>query len=255
MSELTNAAKLRRTRRNLAKAAAATLVGVLGVAARSKPARADWGWGGGHHHGGGGSGNCFLRGTRIRTVSGYRKVETLSAGDALPTLFGRTRRIRAVRALRFEKDGTTGNWREENLPIRIRRSALDDNVPHADLYVTGAHAVYVKGVLVPVSSLINGLTIARVEPHRQDILEYFHVELDGHDVIDAEGAPCETLRESGMAACAPIVEFAGHRSELGSRLRSALSPWIDHRRKLDIVRDSLDERADRLLSPEAGRAA
>lgn len=254
MSNLTNAAKLRRTRRNLTKAAAATLVGVLGVAARSKPARAD-GWGWGHHHGGGGSGNCFLRGTRIRTVSGYRKVETLSVGDALPTLFGGTRRIRAVRRLRFEKHSVTGAWREKDLPVCVRRSALDDNVPHADLCLTGAHAIYLQGVLVPVSSLINGATITRVEAPRQDVLEYFHVELDGHDVIDAEGAPCETLRESGIAACAPIVEFAGHRSELGSRLRSALSPWIDRRRKLDIVRDSLDERADRLLSHEAGRAA
>jgi hypothetical protein len=253
MSDLSSAAKLRRTRRNLTKAAAVTLVGVLGVAARSTPARADgWGWGGGHHHGGGGDdGNCFLRGTRIRTIAGYRKVETLSVGDAVPTLFGGTGRIRAVRPLRFEKDGTTGSWREENLPVCIRRSALDDNVPHADLYVTGAHAVYLEGMLVPVSSLINGVTIARVDAPRQDVLEYFHVELDGHDVIEAEGAPCETLRAAGMTACAPVVEFAGRRSELTSRLRSALSPWIDRRRQIDIVRDGLDERADRLVSRAA----
>jgi hypothetical protein len=251
MSDLTNAAKLRRTRRNLTRAAAVTLFGVFGAAARSKPARADgwgWGWGGG---GGGGGGNCFLRGTRIRTTSGYRKVETLSAGDTVPTAFGRMGRIRAVRTLRLAKDDRTGAWREDALPVCIRRSALDENVPQADLYVTGAHAVYLEGILVPVSSLINGVTIMRADAPRQDVLEYFHVELEGHDVIDAEGAACETLREAGVPACAPVVEFAGRRSELTSRLRSALSPWIDRRRKLDILRDGLDERADRLTRQAA----
>jgi hypothetical protein len=33
----------------------------------------------------------------------------------------------------------------------------------------------------------------------------------------------------------------GDRVEIKSRFRSALSPWIDRRQKLDIIRDKLEE--------------
>ena len=44
------------------------------------------------------------------------------------------------------------------MPIRITRSALGDDVPHADLYVTQTHAVLVDGVLVEAGNLVNGNT-------------------------------------------------------------------------------------------------
>jgi Hint domain len=241
MSERSEPATLQRSRRNLAKAAAVTLAAMLGASARSKRAFADDG-----EEGGGGGTRCFLRGTKIRTVTGYRCIEDLSAGDLVPTLFGRTRPIRAVRRLQFERPGPNQPWREEHRPIRVRRSALDDGIPHADLYLTGAHALYLEGVLVPVRHLINGVTIERADVEAQPILEYFHIELDGHDVVDAQGASCETLREAGVSACAPLLSLDGGRSELRSRLRSAVSPWIDRRGKLEVVRDDLDERADRI---------
>jgi hypothetical protein len=43
-----------------------------------------------------------------------------------------------------------------------------------------------------------------------------------------------------------FLSLDGGRSELRSRLRSAVSPWIDRREKLEVVRDDLDERADRI---------
>jgi hypothetical protein len=82
-----------------------------------------------------------------------------------------------------------------------------------------------------------------------------------HDAFHVEGAPCESLlagdenaenflehpqqfESSPVSAsiCAPLG-FNGGRSELTSRLRSALSPWFDYRWKADIIRDELDERA------------
>ena len=39
---------------------------------------------------------CFLKGTKIRTAEGERKVENLAVGDLLPTLFGGMRPIQWV---------------------------------------------------------------------------------------------------------------------------------------------------------------
>jgi hypothetical protein len=113
-------------------------------------------------------------------------------------------------------------------------------------------------VLVPAEALINGATITRHEPEG-DEMEFFHVKLESHDVIYAEGAPVETLlhvdesfvnfaeylRQYGAPAdearCAPYVHVQGGRAELMSRLRSAFSPWIDLRDRADVVRDRLEE--------------
>jgi hypothetical protein len=46
-------------------------------------------------------------------------------------------------------------------------------------------------LLVPARLLANGITIRQVESVER--LEYFHIELDTHDAILAEGAPAETF--------------------------------------------------------------
>ena len=61
-------------------------------------------------------------------------------------------------------------------------------VCHAD-----ACTLLVDGVLVAAGNLINGSTITRNDASELDELEFFHIELQVHDVLYAEGAPCETL--------------------------------------------------------------
>jgi hypothetical protein len=58
-----------------------------------------------------------------------------------------------------------------------------------------------------------------------DALGFFPNELERH-VLDAEGAPCESLRDPFGATCVPMLSFGGSRGELRSRLRStaALAP-------------------------------
>jgi len=67
---------------------------------------------------------------------------------------------------------------------------------------------------------------------------------------DADGLPEYPGRFDAMpipaAACAPLG-FNGGRSELKSRLRSALSPWFECRYRVDIIRDALDRRASALV--------
>ena len=108
------------------------------------------------------------------------------------------------RALFFKKSDPSKPWVKDALPVRIARSALAPDVPHADLYVTAAHSLLIDGVLVPAELLINGTTITRYEAHEYDELEYFHIKLDGHNVVYAEGAPAETLLKVGKSA----VNFA-----------------------------------------------
>ena len=204
---------------------------------------------------------CFLKGTKIRTVEGERKVEDLAIGNLLPTMFGGTRPIQWVERHAYKKSDPTKPWAEYARPVRIARSALAPNVPHADLFMSNAHALFIDDVLVPVGSLVNGTTITLFAADEFDKLEFFHIKLETHDVIYAEGAACETLttvsenatnfveyyRAYGApkkeeVSCAPLLFYDGRRSQIKSRLRSGISPWLDRREKIDVIRDRLEER-------------
>ena len=77
-------------------------------------------------------------------------------------------------------------WVKDGVPVRVARSALAPDVPHADLFLTKAHALFIDGALVTVDSLINGSTIAVYAAEEYDELEFFHIKLEAHDVIYAE---------------------------------------------------------------------
>jgi len=205
---------------------------------------------------------CFLRGTRLLTPAGEVAIEDLKIADFLVTSTGTARPIRWIGRIVAEQSGDE-SWAEDAVPIRVARDAFGAGNPHRDLYLSRAHMVHLDGLLIPIGDLINGRTIAPVDVDA-DRLEYFHVEFESHDVVLAEGAPCETLRltperllsfDNGdeylalygrpheVVACAPMAAFNGGRSELKSRLRSAIAPVIDIRQPMDIVRDEMDARA------------
>jgi len=136
---------------------------------------------------------CFLKGTNIRTAEGDRKVENLSLGDLLPTVFGGICPIQWIGRYSLKKSDPTKGWVKKMLPVRVARSVLGLDVPCADLYVTKEHALLIDGVLVTAGSLINGTTITVYDPRVLDELEFFHIKLERHNAIYAEGAPCETI--------------------------------------------------------------
>ena len=187
-------------------------------------------------------------------------MENLAIGDLLPSLFGGLRPIQWIARYPIKKSDPSKPWVKDALPARIARGALGPNVPQADLYVTAGHALLIDGVLVPAEMLINGATIERFEASEYDELEFFHIKFESHDVIYAEGAPVETLLEVDESAvnfaeyhrrygtpaapellCAPHVYFGGRLGQLRSRLRSAISFWVDFREQADVVRDRLEE--------------
>ena len=273
MSHLENLpSSIQTSRRHLMKVGAIATSAIVASLATTRVANASDNNSGGNASGGGrffadnpgnnnnGQTSCFLRGTTIRTAEGDRKIEDLVVGDLLPTVFGGMRPVEWIGRYPFKRSNPAKAWVRDVLPVRVARSAIAPNIPNADLYVTRSHALLIDGVLVPAGHLINGTTITLYDADALDELEFFHIKLEGHDVIYAEGAPCETLvevdenavnfaeylRRNQEARCAPWVGF-GPRIEIKSHFRSAIAPWIDRRQKLDIIRDRLEERGIALL--------
>jgi hypothetical protein len=253
---MTNSIRINRTRRNTLKAA--TLVGgaLIATATMGGAALANDGPGGDGHHGrydprGGrgddcGDQNCFRRGTSILTVDGYRPIETLKAGDRLVTQFSGTAPIKTVSDFTIGRSNVDNAWPEKVRPVLVKRGALGESLPTADLCLTASHSIFKDGFLVPVGDLINDTSIVFDEAEGHDVLEFFHITLEKHDVIYANGAPCESLRAAATESCVPVLSFNGNRGHLTSRLRSAASAIVDRRRPLDMIRDELEERASSL---------
>jgi hypothetical protein len=78
--------------------------------------------------------------------------------------------------------------------VRVHAGAFGDAQPHRDLLLSPDHAILCDGVLVPVRCLVNGATVVR-EPAGP--VTYWHVELDRHDIVVAEGLACESFLDTG----------------------------------------------------------
>ncbi len=135
---------------------------------------------------------------------------------------------------------------ESNLPVLIKRGALAENSPNSDLCLTAWHPVYVDGFLTPIGDLVNGTSITVEAVCGRDTLDFFNIELDRHDILNVQGAFCESLCRAETVRCAPLLRLAGGRSQLRSRLRSVASIVVDRRQQIDIIRDNLEERGLRL---------
>jgi len=136
---------------------------------------------------------CFAAGTLIATPEGDRAVETLAAGDLVLNADGIGRPVRwlgrSTRARLFADPTRV-------FPIRIKAGALGDSLPRRDLLLSPGHAVLIDGVLVQAAALVNGTSIVRETPPA-DIFTYYHVELDGHDLLLAEGVASESFLLGG----------------------------------------------------------
>lgn len=179
---------------------------------------------------------CYAEGTRVLTVRGEVAVEDLEVGDEAVTASGGTRPVIWIGSRRVRCD-IHPNPAEVN-PVRIRKGAFGEGLPVRDLVVSPGHAVFVDGVLIPAHALVNGATVVQ---EAMDRVRYFHVELDAHDVLLAEGLPCESYLDDGNRttfgnspeftalhgrldpkswehACAPMVAAGPQLAEVQRRL-------------------------------------
>ncbi|WP_374837004.1 Hint domain-containing protein [Mycoplana ramosa] len=186
--------QLNRARRHFlgAVGAAGAKIAAVGLLASALlPASKARAWGvnwGKRPHGGS---RCFLRGTAILTTKGEIRVEELCVGDLVETVGGKAMAIRWVGRQVYTRAGFA--WTDDVMPIRIARHALGEGAPHTDLYVSPYHALYVDGLLIRAKDLVNGASIAPAVPPGCETIEYFHILLDSHEVVLAEGAAAETF--------------------------------------------------------------
>lgn len=189
---------------------------------------------------------CFAEGTRIMTARGEVAVEGLRTGDLVVTLGLRGAWLRPVRWIGHRQVDCRRHPRPDAVrPVRLRAGSLGRGVPHRDLLVSPDHAILVEGVLVPSGALLDGDWVVREEAAGR--LRYFHIELDAHDILLAEGAPAESWldcgnrsqfdngglvvrlhpdfsRPSAGIACAELVAEGARLADLRMRLSSRRGP-------------------------------
>ena len=135
---------------------------------------------------------CFAAGTLIDTPAGEVPVEKLNVGDLVMTVHNGPRPVKWIGK---GKVLSTPNRRTAATPVIVRKGALGPNMPHQDLRVTKAHSLYIDEVLIPVEFLVNYKTI--IWDDRAQEVEIYHVELESHDVLIANGVPAESFRDDG----------------------------------------------------------
>ncbi len=202
---------------------------------------------------------CYCPGTLILTPQGERPVETLAIGDEVLTAAGTARPIKWIGRRSYSGRFIMG--RKNILPICIKAGALADDVPRRDLWISPHHAMYLDGVLIEAINLLNGVSVVQADHAEQ--VDYFHVELETHDVIIAEGAASESFVEDASRGmfhnahefralypqhlsaptryCAPRldsgyqVETARERFNARAGLRSAKAPEATLRGHVDLT--------------------
>jgi hypothetical protein len=127
-------------------------------------------------------------------------------------------------------------------PVRIRAGALAPDLPARDLWVSPGHSLFLDGSLFQAVTLINGATIERVEQRR---VEYWHVELDRHDLVLAEGAPAESYLNTGnRTSFVNGGEFVdAHPNFKAKHWSDTCAPLIFEGPALEQVRAALLQRA------------
>jgi hypothetical protein len=195
-------------------------------------------------------------------------VQDLQIGDEVQTLAGR-KTIKWIGYNKFTKEEGRA-WQDSVMPIRVARFAIDDHTPNRDLYLSPLHCIFLNEALIPAMYLINETSIAQGTPSDMSEIEYYHIDLDTHEVIYAEGTLVESFfddgsnrenfsnfaqyarlygveRESKMTSFAPILRYRGRGQELKGLARSLISNVVDVRDPIQIGYDQLAKRAETML--------
>lgn len=191
---------------------------------------------------------CFLAGTFIRAQYGMVRVEDIMPGDLVYGLgHNNTWQLRQVTWV-GKQTATVAAYKHDDLagyPVCIRRNAIDEGVPFADLYVTSEHCMFFDDYFVPIRMLVNGKTI--FYDRSFTTYEYYHIELEKHSVIAANGALSESYLDTGNRhyfTSKSIINTASTRVK--SWDRDAAAMLITKRGGVEAIFNALDQRADRM---------
>lgn len=131
---------------------------------------------------------CFLRGTNILTHDGYKKIESLKAGDSVTIADGTEKFIKWIGIQTVDIKNSRNALLSD--PIQISKNSIAEGIPSRDLRVSPNHAVLVDGLLINAGALVNNENIFKTEPTAS--FKYYHIELDSHELIIAENTWTES---------------------------------------------------------------
>lgn len=143
---------------------------------------------------------CFAKGTEIATPSGRRRVEALRSGDSVLTEDGRSVTIAWIGSSRYVRRRVSGDSRL--LPVHIRAHAFGPGLPDSDLVLSRQHRIVIESA---ICELMTGSSrafvlaghlpegIASTPPPEEDVV-YFHILLDTHEILLANGLPAESFQ-------------------------------------------------------------
>lgn len=149
---------------------------------------------------------CFTPGTLLETPTGLKPVEILVAGDKVVTKDGGAQPIiwAGVRNVSGARLFATPDLR----PVRIKEGALGGGSPAKDLIVSPDHRMLVSGsnarnlwgeneVLIAARDLVDGKGITRDAAAKS--VTYFHLMLENHHVLVANGVETESFHPAAAA--------------------------------------------------------
>ncbi|MEJ6391973.1 Hint domain-containing protein [Gymnodinialimonas sp. 2305UL16-5] len=168
---------------------------------------------------------CFVAGTRIATPNGEVAIEDLCAGDLVITCEGGAEPIRWIGSSRFPAEGRLA-------PVEFARGALGNARP---LWVSRQHRIRLSGwraelyfgedaVWVPAAHFLGRAGVSVVEGGE---VTYYHLLLDAHRTLLAEGVEAESLHPGEIAretiGAAAEAELMARFPDLGPLSRRCIS--------------------------------
>jgi hypothetical protein len=139
---------------------------------------------------------CYVKGSKILTEDGFKNIETIKVGEKV---ISKGNILNNDYSNLEDQTLSTVKWvgkfkvkgsKSESAPICIKENALDQNLPLEDLYVSPQHRIVIDGKLVHAYKLVNGFTI--FQDFDREFVEYYHIELESHSVIVANGILSES---------------------------------------------------------------
>lgn len=182
---------------------------------------------------------CFLKGTQVRLTNGKARVESLLPNQDLASQDQPT----SVKWIGYQRRTPEFAQFDDYLPVKICAGALEENVPVRDLYLSPDHAILVDGHLIHAKALVNGKSIVQMTEWQGDI-EYYHIETENHEIIFAEGVPCETFIDN--VSRQQFDNYAEYQAlyPFSTVMKELPLPRVRHRRQLpSAIAARIDQRA------------
>jgi len=148
---------------------------------------------------------CYLKGSKILTSKGYVAIENIYVDDEIVTkntivnnkyLKYNTNNEEELKKVIWISSFTPANLNNDSFPICFKAGTFGENLPIEDLFISPNHSIFINNQLICAKHLVNGTTI--FQDTSKITLEYYHLELNTHSLIIANGLLAESYLDWGQ---------------------------------------------------------